>query len=399
MGLEIRPVIPDEMDEFKRVASTALVMSAEDFRWILPEWTLCAFEDGNLATSYAAWQLTMRFNGKSMPVAGVTAVGTLPIYRRRGYLRQITENHFRLLKERGEQPVAALYASRAAIYQRYGYAVVSTHNSYNIEPKYLDFPLAPPVTGSIRQVNDDDFELLVNLYKGFSDGRTGYIDRSRALWDAAILNSPRSGGVLGKVIYEENGESLGYLIYTIEIFVGTNAIQIEQKLNIRDLVWYTPSAYQAIWNYISNMDLVVSIVWGRVSSDDPLQHLLREPRELHVTAGDGLLARIVDVEKALPGRHYLEEGRLTFEIMDDMCPWNQGRWKLETSAAGTSISHTSETPHLVMPVSTLAMLLFGQISATEAARMGRLDALEYNTLPMWDRVMRTSFRPFCPDLF
>jgi hypothetical protein len=52
-----------------------------------------------------------------------------------------------------------------------------------------------------------------------------------------------------------------------------------------------------------------------------------------------------------------------------------------------------------MPVSTMVMLVFGQISATEAARMGRLDANEKKALPKWDRIMRTMYRPFCPDDF
>ena len=82
-----------------------------------------------------------------------------------------------------------------------------------------------------------------------------------------------------------------------------------------------------------------------------------------------------------------------------MCPWNQGRWKLEVSANGSSVSRTSEDAQLRMPISTLAMLVFGQISATEAARMARLDVLEDSALSSWDRVMRTKYRPFCADNF
>jgi hypothetical protein len=52
-----------------------------------------------------------------------------------------------------------------------------------------------------------------------------------------------------------------------------------------------------------------------------------------------------------------------------------------------------------MPVSTLAMLFFGQITASEAARMGRLDVSDNKALQLWDRVMRTEHRPFCADMF
>ena len=72
---------------------------------------------------------------------------------------------------------------------------------------------------------------------------------------------------------------------------------------------------------------------------------------------------------------------------------------MEATAAGATIKRTTQEPQLVMPVSTLAMLVFGQLSATEAARMARLDVLEPDALSSWDRVMRTAYRPFCADLF
>ena len=150
---------------------------------------------------------------------------------------------------------------------------------------------------------------------------------------------------------------------------------------------------------VAQMDRVGEIVWDRVPSDDPLPHLLLEPRMLHIASADDVLGRIVDVERALPKRHYPEDATLTFEVVDDLCPWNNGRWKLETSIAEASISHTNEEPQLRVPISTLAMLVFGQISATEAARMGRLDVLNNDALPVWDKTMRTMYRPFCADRF
>ena len=400
MRVEIRAARPEEMEEFKRVASTALVMSPAAFQGIQPEWTLCAFEDGKLATSYGAWPLTMRFNGEGTAVAGVTMVGTLPIYRRRGYLRKITAAHFESLHEAGEQPIAILQASQAAIYQRYGYAVVSTRNSYSVEPRYLEFPLGRSVPGNFREVGDDEFGLLVDLYRRFRAERTGYVHRGRAMWEAGVLAPPPTGGQLNKVVYQEDGEPLGYVIYTMDSPQGGGVPGPDnQRLIVRDLVWLTPTAYRAVWDYFAKMDLVSNIIWGSVPSDDPLPHLLLEPRMLRKTSGDGIMGRIVDVDKALPRRRYHEEGVLTFEVIDDLCSWNCGRWKLETSTDSAVINRTSEEPQLVMPISTLTMLVFGQISATEAARMERLDVLEHVALSSWDRVMRTAYRPFCADMF
>ena len=396
MAVEIRPITPEELDEFKRVAGSALVMNPDTFVGMRPEFTLCAFEDGKLTTSFAAWPFMMRLNGTAVPVAAVTTVGTLPIYRRRGYLRKVTALYFQQLHEQGERAIAILFASMAAIYQRYGYAVVSTNVSYTIDPRYLQFTLPSSATGTFREIGDDDFPLLVNLYRSFREERTGLIHRGREMWNASALAAPPSGGFLHRVVYEEDGEPQGYLIYTAQ---PGSAQAPGNSVSIRDLVWLTSSAYRAGWDYFANMDIIERITWGRVPSDDPLPHLLLEPRMLRVTSGDGILGRIVDVERALPGRCYDEEAVLTFEISDDFCPWNQGRWKLETSPEGSSITRTSETPQVVMPVSTLAMLVFGQISATEAARMARLEVNEPDALPMWDRTMHTRYRPICTDMF
>jgi predicted acetyltransferase len=173
----------------------------------------------------------------------------------------------------------------------------------------------------------------------------------------------------------------------------------KHQIHIRDLAWLTPSAYQAIWSYFSRIRLAELILWDMVPPDDPLPHLLLEPRMLNLASGDGLLARIVDLDKAMIQRPYCSEGELIFEIYDDLCPWNANRWRLETSGAQSAIQVTTKDPEVAMPISTLAMLLFGQISASQAARMGRLEVNKKTALVKWDALLRTKYRPFCADFF
>jgi hypothetical protein len=52
-----------------------------------------------------------------------------------------------------------------------------------------------------------------------------------------------------------------------------------------------------------------------------------------------------------------------------------------------------------MTAATLAMIAFGQISATQAADAGRVGVHDPDALPRWDAAFKTRHAPFCADNF
>jgi predicted acetyltransferase len=123
---------------------------------------------------------------------------------------------------------------------------------------------------------------------------------------------------------------------------------------------------------------------------------------LRATWRDGLLARIIDVAAALASRPYPEKALLRFEVQDDMAPWNSGRWEFETGPEADVRPLTgglSSAVDLTLDINTLGMLVFNQISASEAARMGRVQVHDARALARWDAALRTKYRPFCADNF
>lgn len=383
----------DEMVEFTRVAATSLGVPYEHPWPVPPETTLCAFEDGKLATTYMSHPFTIRFNGGDALVAGIAAVGTLPVYRRLGYLRRIVKLHFERLYEAGERPMAILWPSQGAIYQRYGYAFVSAHRRYQVKREDLAFCGPALATGRLEEAGMD---ALVGVYDEFSRGRTGSIRREEGLWRNDVLKPPPAGGVLCCVACREGGRPLGYLVYTIE---STGPGHPDQRVTIRELAHLTMPAYRALWDYLATMDLVGTISWPNLPQDDPLPHLLLDPRRLGAGVRDGIMARLVDVAKVLALRRYATPARLTFRLVDEFCPWNDGTWLLETEAGAGAVTRTGETPRVTMPPGTLAKLVFGRMSASEAARAGLLDAADPQILDAWDTALRTRHPPFCADHF
>lgn len=402
MQIEIRPALPEEMNEARRIAEKTNVLppgliSRAFINGITHDMTLCAFVDGEMATSYAAWPFHMKFNGMDTAVAGVSFVGTLPVFRHMGCLRKIHEKHFELLHEEGERPISILFASQAAIYQRYGYAIVSTHNSYDIDPGHIQFKSLKHLNeaGRFKQIHENETEILDNIYNQFIAPRTGYLIRNKFKWETGVLSPPMAPGTVhDKVVYEEDGVPLGYVIYTVKSHLHGH------RISICDMAWLSISAYYGLWNYFTKMHLAHSIQWMQAPVDDPMPHILLEPRKLNIKSGNGFLARLVDVEKAIPRRGYSSEnGELLFEIAgDDMCPWNNGTWQMEISNGKGVVKKTDKAPEVSMSINAFAMILFGQISATNAMRMGRLDLFKEGALERYDRLLRTEYMPICCDV-
>ena len=415
MALEIRPYREDEAHAFARVPQIVFGNYAGEDRvapqnggmGIRPEWSLCAFEDGQLATTYGAFPLVLRLNGAKAPMAGVTVVGTLPWYRRRGHLRKIMETDFKRRYEQRMEPIAGLLASIAAIYQRYGYAVCSTAVRYEIDPQKVNFaPTVPKAEGTWREGTPDELPLLERMYREFTKARNGYLHRAPVIWDGQVLGRNPAGGepaAFGPslvAIYEEGGEPKGYVAYAAKFFEQSmDNAGPGQRVMVRDYLWQTPTAYRAIWEQLKTFDLANRIWINSAPTDDPAPHIMLDPRELHATHRDHLLGRIIDVERALPLRPYGAEGCVTFELRDEMCPWNAGRWALEAGAEGATVTRTKDAPQLTMDVSALVQLLFGQVSPSLAVRFGRADAAPDAPLPLWDAMWRTVYAPFCPDWF
>ncbi len=410
-GVEVRAANAEEMEDFRFIANLALQEHGNPMRdpvtFLQPEWSTCVFEHGSLSTTFGAWPFSMRFNGERAHVAGVTAVGTDPTKRRRGYLRFAMEHSLDEQYERG-QSLAALYASQAGIYQRFGYAICSRSHRYEIDPLDLNFVQAPTPTGQLSIANakdlPEDAVVVRDLYRKFMQPRNGLLHRGLNLWNAEVLSEPDDiqEGPIRVLLYEEDGEALGYMVYTSREDRSLNAFsagQRDQKMTIREYGWLTPEAYVAMWQFAAGQDLVYRIHLNDAPSDDPIQHFARDPRTLRVNVGDGVLVRIVDLPRALMTRKYQVESELTFRVIDDLCDWNQGTWKLSTGPEGADIRQVNESPQLTMDVFTMAHLATGALSATYAHRLGRIEASDKSALIRADHLFATEYAMHCMNHF
>lgn len=388
-NVEIRPARADEMAEYARQAARQLALPDDLFAGMAAEWTMCAFVDGAIATTYAAWPLQIRLAGRAVRIAGVTQVSTHPAHRRRGYLRAVTRQHFEDLHQRGEVALAGLHPAWAAIYRRYGYGSVHQRTAYRIAPRDIAFHCALPLAGALREVDPvEDFAVLVEVYRRYRETRTGLVHRGRAMWQAGALQAPPTGAKQVVLAHAVDGETLGYVAY----HHGGGARP--RQLVITDLFALAPSSHQALWQALSGYDNVEEIVWDNAPADDPLPLMLVEPRLLNPTLRDGIMARLVTVAAAMAQRRYAAATELRFALHDDFCPWNAGSWRVATGPdGGEARGIDGQAVDFTLAPDTLASLLFGRFTASDAARAGLLQGAHGAALARWDAALRLDHAP------
>ncbi|MCK9497073.1 MAG: GNAT family N-acetyltransferase [Dehalococcoidia bacterium] len=394
--VEVRSATAEEMPSVAAQASRQLGIPPASFGGMTPEWTTCVFVDGEVATTYAAWPLQIRFNGPAVPIQGVTWVSTHPAHRRRGYLRMVARHHFEQMRERRQEAIAALHPAWMAIYGRYGYASITTRTTYTVAPRDIQWRHPVEVPGRVREVDlATEFGLLVEVYRRYREERNGLVHRGRAMWDSGPTATPPPGQQQVVLAYEEDGDPVGYVVYHHGPMPGNRErAGAGQSLEVTDMFAMTPAAHQALWSVLGGYDNVAEIRRPNASPDDPLPHMLVEPRMLNARTADGIMARLVNVEDALPLRPYSAKADLRFELVDSFCEWNAGKWTLSTSLGGSDISREDGPVDLRLGVDTLAQLAFGRLSATQAAAAGLLeDVRDAAVLDRWDAAFRTKYPP------
>ncbi len=355
--------------------------------------TLAAF-DGDLTVGCAAaLSFTMTVPGGPIPVAGVTAVGVLPSHRRRGVLSSLMSRQLRDLHEGGEA-VAALYASEAAIYGRFGYGRAADNLFFRI-PKHgsafvRDAPVDPSLRIRVAKPADARAE-LETVFDAVRPGRPGLYARSDATWRLEVLADEefdrRGAGPLRCMIVEDPSGPRGYALFRVK--EGTTDHDVpDGEVRLIELFATDPAAYALVWRSVLDRDLCSRLyAWCR-PVDDPIIHLLAEPRHLNAGWLDELWVRVVNVGRALTARAYAAPADLVIEVVDEVCPWNAGRWRL-TTAKG-SCERTDDPADLTVPVSALGAAFMGGRPLTAFAGAGlvtehREGALrELSTAMSWD---------------
>jgi len=356
-----------------------------------------AWSDGSVVGGAGAFKFDLSVPGGDVPTAGVSVVGVYPTHRRRGVLRSLMRAQLDDAHERGE-PLAALWASEETIYGRFGYGLAAFCGEIKLAHEYTSFAQPFEPEGTIRFLEPDETQgVVAPVYERVRSLWPGMFSRNELWWEQRELKDPeerREGaGPKRWVAYERDGSVEGYAVYRHKFAFDEGSSTGE--LRVVEALAATPTAERDLWGYLVSIDWKATVRAYLLPPDHALFLLLANPRRLRYRMGDGLWVRLVDVGAALSARRYAQDGAVVFDVHDEFCPWNEGRWKLE----GGSASRTDDDADIALSAQSLGAAYLGGVPFSALGRTGRAEELKDGAFRRADGMFRWDRHPWCPEIF
>jgi predicted acetyltransferase len=404
----LRSITSDEVSRFREAFALVFGFESGDddvldsfAGWIERDRTIAGFDgDALVATGGALSFRLVVPGGETIPAAGLTVVSVTPTHRRQGLLRRIMGRHFDDAEERGE-PVSILYASESSIYGRFGYGAATQAASLSIRRAHAALRSdLPTPEGTFRIVGDEGARGDVeDVFARSVAGVAGSVLRRPADWDRFFFDPPmwRDGATPFRLaLYERGGKPCGYVKYRQKS--GWNEQGPDATVVVSEIQAVDGEAYAALWRFLLSIDLASRLEASGRPSDDPIVHLLADPRRLERKVGDSLWLRLLDVPRALSARRYRVAGSLVIRVDDASRPNAGGIFRLEGGPDGAECAPADDDPDLRLSTADLASAYLGAGRLRALAWLGRVEG-DAEAVRLADDMFTTSRDPHCSVFF
>ena len=362
--------------------------------------TLAFFDGPEMVATAGIFSYEMTVPGGTLPCGGVTRVSVLSTHRRQGLLTAMMRRQLDDMHERGE-PLAALYASEAPIYGRFGYGLATYQASVEIERSHAAFAKEVSGTGRLAMVDVPTavgpFTRVWEQARRNQPGMLGLDERWMRNQLADLELNREGASPHYRVLYQTDDNPSGFAIYRIKL--AWDASGPNGSLRLEMLVAATAEAYAALWRHVLDVDLMARVSAEMRPVDEPLRFLLADSRQPKTRIEDGLWLRLVDVPPALAGRRYAAEGSLRLRVRDAFCPWNDGQFELQGGPDNAECRRHDANPDLAIDVADLAAVYLGGNRFRTLMQAGRVEELQKGAAARADAMFATDRAPWCPSHF
>lgn len=328
--------------------------------------------------TYASFPGLLNAGGAApFPVHKITAVTVAPTHRRRGLLSRQIRADLDYAQQAGF-PLAALTASEATIYGRYGFEPATLQTRFTLKCAG-GLKLRVQLPGTVVDIDPARFaEQYAELSEralahtfGTVDGTDFDAGYALGRWDDwETLAEPKN--LRYAAYFDEQGQLGGFVTYK---FGGWD--EPKAKMVVHKLIAASVAARLKLLEYVANHDLIEE-VHGQGQLDDPLRHALADVRNYTVRSTEDVLwLRMLDVPAAFEARGYHRDGRLALQVADSM-DLVTGTYLFDVVGGAATVhqvppdaAQLADCPRVALGERELAGLYLGTVQLPRLIQLGR----------------------------
>ena len=301
---------------------------------------------------------------------------------------------------RGE-PLAALTASEASIYERFGYGTATFTTGWELASEYAR--LAAPATarrcGPPRRRGRRGRSRAGGV-RARRRRRASASSIARPTWWSPLFTPGSRGPRFFTAVHDgADGHPDAFARYALDPHWPDGVPGA--TLRVIELQAVDADAEAAMWTYLFGIDLVATVIAADRPVDDPLRWRLPDARRLRVRQlRDHLWVRVVDVAAALAARTYGTDDALVVELIDELPAREQrtvaGRRRARPAPRARAPTATAD---LTLTAPDLGAIYLGGVPVSTLAAAGRVRELTTGAVQRADRFFLVHPSPWCTTHF
>jgi predicted acetyltransferase len=299
-------------------------------------------------------------------------VGVHQGHRRQGLLTDMVTDHFERSIARGEY-VSTLFASEPAIYQRFGYGLACPAVALTLA-RGVSLRHVPGAEALRVDITDADLErhgdvVVAVLQREARPGSPVDLPENMLLDRFRDIESWRNGAEPKRIaiVHDEQGPAaFGVFARTLKWGDGGP----EGTTAVHQWASATAAATHRLFSVLADLDLTTEATVESIALDDPLLHLLVDPRAPKARRTDNLWLRILDLPRALEARGYEADADVTLRVTDAQVPSNDGVWRLDVRGGSATVTPASRPADVELSIQELSAAYLGGVTLTELAGAG-----------------------------
>lgn len=354
-----------------------------------------------VATASGTNRLLSVPGGGELACAAVSDVTVAPSYRRRGLLRMMMRHQLEAAVEQG-LPMAALWASESSIYGRFGYGLATWSAHLSGQTTRTAFLAEVQLEGSTVEVDSDQWlNAAQPIWERVRAAQPGMFDRAGDWWQLETWDpeKDRAGATAQRYVvhFDADGRVDGVGSFRVKGHWSPSGPDGEVKIG--PVLATSPSAYAGLWRHQLDVDLATSFSSRGAAIDEPLIHLVADPRGVDVRPVDGLYLRILDVQQTLEARAYAADTDLVLQLSDPLLDHVAGNYRVGVVDGRATVTRTDDAPDVTLGVRELGACYLGGTSFVALHRAGRITEHTADAVRLASAAFAWHRLPYCPDDF